>query len=101
MQTDLMREDFGRTFQTEHGKRVLAWIMERSGFGKPILSANQDGKIDPNATTFSAMELNFYLAIRRYVSTDILKQIEYGDIKPSGTIDEDLNAKPTSKKKGK
>lgn len=81
----LLREDFGKTFQTEHGKRVLAWIMERAGFGKVILSADKGGAVDPLATTFAAMELNFYLEMRKYIAVDVLQQIEYGFIKPAGT----------------
>ena len=96
----MIREDFGRTFQTEHGKRVLAYIMQRSGFGRVILSADSTQKVDPMATTFAAMELNFYLDIRRHIPVDTLQQIEYGFIKPSGTIEDEDAVKP-KKKKGK
>lgn len=99
---DLMREDFGKTFQTEHGKRVLAYIMQRSGFGRVILSADRQGTVDPMATTFAAMELNFYLDIRQHISTDVLHQVEYGLIKPSGSIETpDAPKRKTSKSKGK
>ncbi len=102
MKMSLMREDFGKTFQTEHGMRVLAWIMERSGFGKVILSADNDGKVDPNKTLYSAMELNFYLAIRRHVSTNVLAKVEYGEVKPSGFFDpEEEPKRTTSKSKSK
>ena len=87
-QEDLMREDFALTFQTEHGRRVLAWMMERSGYAKSILSADRQGTVDPMATTFAAMELNFYLAMRRFIPIDVLQSVEYGQIKPSGTIEQ-------------
>lgn len=94
----MLREDFGKTFQTQHGMRVLAWIMERSGFGKIILSAENSGKLDPSATMYAAMELNFYLAIRKNVNVDILSRIEYGEIKPSGFFDPDEEPKRTTSK---
>ncbi len=98
----MLREDFGRTFQTEHGMRVLAWIMERSGFGKVILSATNDGNLDPNKTLYSAMELNNYLAIRQHISMEVLARIEYGEIKPSGFFDpNDEPSRKTSKSKSK
>ena len=82
----MLREDFGRTFQTEHGKRVLAYIADRCGWGKPPLAANAQGLIDEKITTHNAMELSFYMHIRKFISIDVLHQIEYGLVKPSGTI---------------
>lgn len=82
-----LREDFTRTFQTESGKRVLAWFKERTGFGLPSLAADKEGNIDPLKTTFNAMELNLYIAVRRYIPTNILMEVEYGHIRPSGSID--------------
>lgn len=82
-----LREDFTRTFQTESGKRVLAWFKERSGFAIPSLAADKEGNIDPLKTTFNAMELNMYLAIRRYIPTNILMEVEYGTIRASGTVE--------------
>lgn len=82
-----LRHDFTNTFKTDHGKRVLAWLMERSGFGKVILSADRKtGSVDPMLTTFAAMELNTYTTIRQYIDPTILQEIEYGSIRPSGTI---------------
>lgn len=100
-QQSLLREDFGRTFQTEHGMRVLAWIMERSGFGKVILSASSEHGIDEKLSTYAAMELNFYLAIRRNIQTDILARVEYGEIKPAGFVDLSEKTKAKSKPKKK
>jgi len=101
LKLSLMREDFGKTFQTEHGMRVLAWIMERSGFGKVILSAETSGKVDPYSTLYSAMELNNYLAIRKHINTDVLARVEYGEIKPSGFFDPEEEPKRKSKPKKK
>lgn len=85
-----MRQDFTKTFQTAHGKRVMAWMKERSGFGKVILSADtSSGKIDPMLTTLAAMELNFYLAIRSFLPIDLIQEIEDDRrIQPSGTIEQ-------------
>ena len=81
-----MRRDFTRTFKTESGKRTLAAIMQRSGFGKIILSADKtQGAIDPMATTYAAMELNFYLWIRNLLPVELIQEIEdERRIEPSG-----------------
>lgn len=104
-QASMLREDFTRTFQTEHGKRVLAWLAERCGWGVPPLSVDTHKNIDPLRTTHNAMELSLYLAIRKYISIDVLQEIEYGFIKPSGTIDNtetvSRKAKPSTKTRKK
>lgn len=84
----MMREDFTRTFQTESGKRVMAWLMDRCGFGKIILSADrQSGQLDPMMTTFAAMELNLYLEIRKHLPLKLTQEIEDGTrISPTGHI---------------
>ncbi len=84
----MMREDFTKTFQTAHGLRILAWLKERAGFGKVILAADNKSSIDPMLTTFAAMELNLYNKIREFLPVDVLSQVEYGFIKPTGTIEE-------------
>lgn len=101
-----MREDFTKTFQTAHGKRVLAWIFERAGFGKVILSANaRTGEFDQMATMFAAMELNFYLEMRKHIDIATLQEVEYGRVKPTGFIAPDdsdntsQNKRSTSKSK--
>lgn len=88
-----MREDFTRTFQTAHGKRVMAWLAARCGHNKIILSADrQTGRIDPEMTVFAAMELNLYLEIRKHLPTELLQEIEdVRRIEPSGTIRDDDN----------
>lgn len=82
-------QDFTKTFGTAHGKRVLAWIFTRSGFGKSILSASaRDGVIDPLATTIAAQDLNFYIAIRDILPLELIQEIEDDRrIQPSGTIE--------------
>lgn len=92
----LLREDFGRTFQTEHGKRVLAYIAQRCGWRKPPLAANSQGIIDEKITTHNAMELSFYLHITQFIAIDVLQDVEYGRIKPSGTL---IDSPTTTKKK--
>ena len=86
--TSQMRQDFTRTFKTESGKRTLAAIYKRSGFGQIILSADKtQGQIDPMATTYAAMELNFYLWIRKLLPIELIQEIEdERRIQPSGTI---------------
>lgn len=103
--TAMMREDFGRTFGTEHGKRVLAFICQRSGYNKSKIAARVDGGINTDMTVFLAQEETFYLELRKHIPIDVLKQVEYGDqIQPSGTlIDADVvstKTKSKPKKKG-
>lgn len=95
----LLREDFGRTFQTEHGKRVLAWLFDRCGYDKPKLAANAQGIIDETITTHNAMEEGLYIAIRKFIPVEVLQQIEYGFVKPSGSIETEENVKKKSTKK--
>ena len=94
---EMMRHDFAMTFGTETGQRVLAWMMERSDFGKVILAADKNNCVDPMATTYNAMELNWYLAIRKHIPIDILTRVEYGLVKPSGTIENQSSQRTTSK----
>lgn len=101
--TAMLREDFGRTFGTEHGKRVLAFICQRAGYNKSKVAAMVDGAVNKDMTVFLAQEETFYLEIRKHIPIDILKQVEYGDqIKPSGTIEEtqtvNTKRKPNKKK---
>lgn len=97
-----LRHDFTRTFQTETGKRVLAWLHERCGHNKIILSANtKDGTIDPMMTTFAAMELNLYLEIRKHLPPQLLMEIEYGHTDPSGTIREPVTGNTIERTGGK
>lgn len=100
MTVSLLREDFGRTFQTAHGQRVLAWLAARCGWGKPPLAADKDGKIDMMMTTHNAMELSLYLAMRQFIPVDVLQNVEFGFVKPSGMIEGDQDTKPKKKKKG-
>lgn len=64
------------TFQTEHGKTVLKWLMAECGFGKPILGANA-GQIDRDATLYNAMRMNLYLAIRKHLPIKLLNEVEH------------------------
>jgi len=94
-----MRHDFTRTFATKPGRRVLAWLKERCGFGQIILSADrQSGKIDPMLTTFAAMELNLYLEIRRHLPTELVQEIEDDRrTAPTGTIHDPATGKPVER----
>lgn len=94
----MMREDFTKTFQTEHGKRVLAWLFERCGYDKSKLGATTQGVLDGNLTIHNAMEETLYIAIRKFISIDVLQQIEYGQVKPSGTIEQPKKPKARKKK---
>lgn len=99
---EMLRHDFAMTFGTEHGMRVLAWMKNRSDFGKFILAADKEGRIDATTTTYNAMELNHYLAIRQHVPISILQKVEYDFVKPSGYIEEPAirtTSKDTSERK--
>ena len=85
----MLREDFGKTFQTDHGKRVLSWLAARCGWGRPPLAADTSGHINAEFTVHNAMELGLYLKIREFIPISVLQEVEYGFIKPSGTITEE------------
>lgn len=101
--TSMLREDFGRTFQTEHGKRVLAWMFERSGYGKSKVAMSRAG-VDKDMTLFLAQEETFYIEVRKHIPVDVLAQVEYGKVRPSGTIEDNdvinQKIKKQPKKKG-
>lgn len=93
-----MREDFGRCFGTDHGKRVLAWMCERAGYNKSKVAIGKGG-IDKDMSVFLAQEEAFYLEIRKHIPINILMEIEYGGIKPSGSIDNAELNKHSGKRK--
>lgn len=97
-----LREDFTLTFQTDHGKRVLAWLAQRCGWGLPPLAGTPTGGIDEKITTHNAMELSLYIAMRQHIQIEVLQQVEYGFIKPSGTVEghEAIKRKSTKPTKG-
>jgi hypothetical protein len=99
MRASSMREDFTRTFKTASGKRVMAWLKKRCGFGQIILSADrQSGQIDPTLTTFAAMELNLYLEIRKHLPIELIQEIEdERRIEPSGHISHPTTEQPTER----
>lgn len=84
-----MREDFGRTFGTECGKRVLAWLFDRCGWDKSTVALNPQTGIDKEMSLYLAQERNVYGDVRKHVPINILQEVEYGGIKPSGWIDND------------
>ena len=92
-QMQMLREDFGKTFSTDHGKRVLAWLALHCGWAETPISATFDDRgrpsIDLHATLHKAQEQSVYLMVRRFVPKDILKQIEYGEVNPSGHIEKE------------
>ncbi len=65
------------TFNTAHGKIVLAWLMKECGYNQPILGADAHGDIDEKRTVYGAMRLNLYLKLRKFLTFNILKEVEY------------------------
>lgn len=94
---DLLREDFTLTFQTAHGQRVLAWLRRRCGHNMPPLAADADGNYDKEKTLHNALELSLYLAIRKYIPRDVLYNVEYDLVEPSGKISKEEFMRITSK----
>lgn len=75
---EALRSAMRRTFSTPDGRVVLKWIMRECQANAPILGANlANGTIDEKATLYQAMRLNLWLKIRRLLSFDILKEVEY------------------------
>lgn len=79
-QRERMTTAMRQTFATPEGKIVLRWLREECGFGKPILGANPaTGEIDPMRTTYSAMQQGLYLRIRKFLTPEILREVELYD----------------------
>jgi hypothetical protein len=69
-----------RVFSSSDGQIVLKWLHDESGYGRPVLGANPStGEIDPMRTTYSAMQQGLYLRIRKFLTLNILKGIEYDE----------------------
>ena len=72
-----LEQDFNQTFATGHGKRVLAHIMRECGFIDPSVTMNaQTAEINLNATLYNEARRNVYLSIRKFIRTDIIRDIE-------------------------
>lgn len=79
MERTALRNAMGVAFSTPEGKQVLRWLRAQCGHNEPILGANPvTGDLDPQRTLYSAMRLNLYLEIRKNLSFNILKEVEYG-----------------------
>ena len=64
------------TFASPDGLVVLNWLRKECGFGEAILGAT-NGAIDERATLYQAMRLNLYIRIRKMLTFEILKEVEY------------------------
>lgn len=72
------RQALTATFSTPDGKQALRWLKAQCGHNVPILGANPgSGEIDAQRTVYSAMRLNLYLELRRYLPINLLKEVEY------------------------
>jgi len=72
-----LEQDFNQTFATGHGKRVLAHIMRECGFIEPSVTINnQSAEINLNATLYNEARRNVYLSIRKFIRTDIIRDVE-------------------------
>jgi hypothetical protein len=69
-------EDFQATFETPQGKRVLKYLMQKSG-----VVGNNFVAGDPHATSFKEGQRHIVMTILRGVNkdtTELIKQIEQG-----------------------
>lgn len=73
-----LRTAMGITFSTAEGKTVLRWLAEQCGHNRPMPIMNPvTGEIDDKRTVYNAFRLNLYLAIRKNLPFEILKEVEY------------------------
>lgn len=75
-QKDRLKGVLRRIGETDDGKFFYRWLREECGGGVPILGAMQ-GQIDEKATLYQAMRLNLWIKVRRLLSFNILKEVEY------------------------
>lgn len=66
------------TFASPDGQVVLKWLHDQAGYNKSKVVANpQTGEINPMATTYGAIRETMYCAIRKFLTFDILKEVEH------------------------
>lgn len=74
------KEDLNTTFSTPEGKRTLKFIKDLCGFGVSNIGANTAMGMDIKDGTFhNAARQSIYLELRNYISTQILKDVEFND----------------------
>ncbi len=65
-------------FASPDGQVVLKWLRDQCHHNQPILGVNPaTQEIDPNRTLYQVMRMNLYLQIRKFLTFDILKEVEY------------------------
>lgn len=74
----LLKQAFCETFATEHGKKVLKWMMEQCSYQRPIIVADPHTGESLNTTLYAEGRRTLYLRIRNYLHRDILSQVETG-----------------------
>ena len=75
-QAERLKRAMRVTFSSPDGLIVLEFIKKECQFGEPILGAIA-GQIDEKATLYQAMRQNLYLKIRKMLTFNILKEVEY------------------------
>lgn len=75
-EADKLKRAMRAVFESPDGLVVLNWLKKECQFGEPILGA-MSGTIDEKATLYQAMRLNLYLKIRKMLTFNILKEVEY------------------------
>ena len=73
---DKLRGVLRRIGETPDGKEFFRWLRNECGAAQPILGAT-NGAIDEKATLYQAMRLNLWIKVRRELSFNILKEVEY------------------------
>lgn len=59
------------------GLIVLQWLRRQCGHNEAILALDPASmEVNPLATTYQAMRLNLYLQLRKFIPTEILKEVE-------------------------
>lgn len=65
-----------RIGETDDGKYFYRWLYQECGGNQAILGAIH-GQIDEKATMYQAMRLNIWITVRKLLSFNILKEVEY------------------------
>jgi hypothetical protein len=67
-----------RAFATEDGKAALRFIMELCEWNDVTTAADpKTGELNPLRTTWTAIRQDLYREIRRHLTNDILKDVEF------------------------
>lgn len=73
-----MRRTFSGTGDAGDAQIVLKWLHDQAGYSESKVAANpQTGEINTGTTSYQAARETLYIRLRKYLTFDILKDVEF------------------------